>query len=449
MPEEKKHKNNGLKIFFGILICIFVLAYMGYQVASYFFSGSISLYQVTSGSSESSYESQYTALILRQETVITSEKSGYINFFVGDSTPVSAGEDTYLIDKSGTLYEELSQAASSVAVFNEEELLEIKNTICDFDTTFSEDTYSDVYNFKYKLESQLLDLIYSSAFESLGADLSSYDVISSEISGIMIHSTDGFEDVDADDMQASYFRQTNYERDMVTSNEYVEAGDAVYKVVTSEEWQLVIQIDDADAFEDISSLEVEFLKDGITATCDFYMYTSAGFTYGVLTLDKYMYRYVSDRYIQISLTDSSVKEGYMIPASSVSSQQFYIVPSQYLTTGGNSSSYGFLIQSEDTDGSTSVQFVVPDIVKTTDEYVYVSSDFLDEGDVIVQTDTNETYTVRAKENLEGVYVSENGSYSFECVEITGSNGDYYIVDPDSSSISLYDNIVYDAKKVTG
>ena len=447
MPEEKKKKKYSLRIILGILACLFMIVYMIYQVSSYFFSSSISLYQVVKGSSASSYESQYTALILREETVITSSKSGYINFFVGDSTPISVDEETYLIDESGTLYEELSEMASDVAIFNEEELLEIKNTICDFDTTFSEDEYSDVYSFKYKLESQLLDIIYSSAFDSLSIDLAEYDVMTSEISGIMAHWTDGFEDIDADNMEASYFRQSNYSKNMITSNEYVEAGDAVYKVVTSEEWQLVIQIDDADAFEDVDSIEIEFLKDGITATCDFYMYTSAGFTYGVLSLDKYMYRYVSDRYVQISLTDSSVEEGYMIPVSSVSTEQFYIIPAEYLTTGGNSSSYGFLVQTTDQSG-TSVQFVVPDIVKTTDEYVYVSSEFFDEGDIIVQTDTNETYTIRIKENLEGVYVSENGSYNFACVEITGTNGDYYIVDPDSSSINLYDNIVYDAQKIT-
>lgn len=444
MPETEENRKNRSKIIIGILVCVLVLAYLIYQLCTYFFSSSIQLYQVGEGSSESRFDGQYTALILREETVVSSESSGYVNFFVGDCAPVSVNEETYLIDESGTLYETLSEIASEGAILSDEELLEIKNTVYEFDTTFDIDNYYDIYNFKYKLASQLFDIIYSSAFESSSINLSSYTVYTSDISGILVHSTDGFEDVSADEMEASYFRQTNYERSLITSNDYVEAGSPVYKVVTSEDWQLVIQIDDSSAFEDVSSLEIEFLKDGITASCDFYMYTTAGITYGVLSLDKYMYRYVSDRYIQISITDEDAVSGFMIPKSAVATEQFYIVPADFLTTGGNSSSSGFLVRSED----GSVQFLVPEIVRTTDEYVYVSTEFLEEGDVLIQTETNETYTVRIKENLEGVYISESGSYSFSYVEITGENGDYYIVNKSSTTLSLYDNIVQDAERVT-
>lgn len=451
MPKEKsKGKNNRFKILIGLLVCVLILVYLGYELVVYFSGNSVQLYEVSEGYTESKYESQYSALAIREETVVYSPSSGYVNFFVGDSTPLAVGEETYLIDESGTLYEELSESASEVAIFNESELLKIKNTIYDFDTTFDADNFYDVYNFKYKLESQLIDIIYSSAFESSSLDLSNYTVLTSDISGIMVHSIDGFEDADPDEMEASYFRQSNYERTIITSNDYIEQGDAVYKVVTSEEWELVIQIEDSSVFEDVDSLDIEFLKDGITATCDFYMYTTAGNTYGVLSLDKYMYRYVSDRYLQIAITDDTL-EGLKIPKSALTQEQFYTIPVEFLTTGGNSSSSGFLVQTEsEEEGETAVQFVVPDIVKTTDEYVYVSSEFLSEGDILVQTDTNETYTVRARENIDGVYVSENGTYTFSPVNIIGENGDYYIVEDESgsSALSLYDNVVENAESIS-
>ena len=449
MPQENEvNKNNKYKIIIGIIVCILVIAYLIYQAFTYFGSGTVRLYEVGAGSSKSAYESQYTALVLREETVVYSASSGYVNFFVGDSTPISVGEETYIIDENGNLYEMLSESAQSLSIFDDDDLLKIKNSIYDFDTSFDTDNYSDVYSFKSRLESQLLDTIYSSVFESTSIDLSAYTIYSTDISGIMVHSVDGFEDIDADSMEASYFRKTNYEKTMITSNDYIEQGNPVYKVVTSEEWQLVIQIEDSSAFEDISSLEIEFLKDGITASCDFYMYTSAGNTYGVLTLDKYMYRYVSDRFLQISISDDT-ESGLMIPKSSVTTQQYYIVPADYLTTGGNSSSSGLLVQSASESG-TSVQFVVPDIVKQTDEYIYVSTDFLDEGDVIIQAETNETYTVRIKDNVEGVYVWESGTYSFTPVNILGENGDYYIVEKQtsSSSLKLYDKVAADAESIS-
>lgn len=448
MPQgNTKGKDNRSKIFAGILVCICVLIYLIYQMCSFFMGNSIQLYKVGVGSSESRFESQYIAVAIREEEVVYSQSSGYVNYFVGDSTPVSVGEDAYLIDESGTLYETLSESAAGLTVFDDEELLDIKNTIADFNTSFDITNYYDVYNFKYKLESQLLDLIYSNVFENSAIDLSAYSVLTSEYSGIMMHSVDGFEDVSADDMEASYFRKSNYERTIITSNDYVESGSAVYKVVTSEEWSLVIQIEDSSAFEDVSSLTIEFLKDGISATCDFYMYTSAGNTYGVLTLDDYMYRYVSDRYLEISVTDDT-ESGLLVPKTSVTTEQFYVVPQDYLTTGGNSSSYGLMVQTEE-DGETSVQFIVPEIADRDDEYVYISSEYLKEGDVLVQSETNETYTVRIKENIEGVYVFESSSYDFTPVSIIGENGEFYVVEKESGSSALkqYDNIVEDAESV--
>lgn len=445
MPNEEKQLKNRSRIIIGILICLFILAYLIYQLLTYYTGSSISLYQVSTGSAESGFSSQYTALILRDETVVYASESGYVNFFAGDCSPVAVGDETCVIDSSGSLYEELTASALQVAVLNENELSDIKDTIYEFDITFDTDSYYDVYTFKYKLESQLFDTIYSSVFDSSYADLSGYEIQTCAIAGIMLHSTDGFEDISADEMEAAYFRQENYEKNIITSNEYVSSGDAVYKVVTSEEWNLVIQIDDPDVFEDIDSLEIQFLKDSVTASCDFYMYTTGGYTYGVLTLDKYMYRYVSDRYISISILNDA-EEGLMIPKTSLASEQFYAIPADFLTTGGNSSSKGFLVQTEE-NGSSSVTFIVPEIITSNDEYVYVSSEFVEAGDILVQADTNETFTVRIKENIDGVYVSENGSYSFTAVTVIGENGDYYIVEK-GGSLNLYDNIVYNAESVS-
>ena len=78
MPEENKQKTNRSKVIIGILVCLFILVYLIYQLLTYFTGSSISLYQVAEGSSESAYSSQYTALILRQETVLYSDTGGYV-----------------------------------------------------------------------------------------------------------------------------------------------------------------------------------------------------------------------------------------------------------------------------------------------------------------------------------------------------------------------------------
>ncbi len=107
--------------------------------------------------------------------------------------------------------------------------------------------------------------------------------------------------------------------------------------------------------------------------------------------------------------------------------------------GGDSSSTGFLKQT----GSTT-EFITPEISYEDDEYYYVSTSLLESGDILVQSDTNEQFTVSEKANMTGVYVYESGSYVFTIVDILGENGSYYIVKSGVSySVSIYDQILKD------
>lgn len=432
-----------------ILLCAAVFVYLVVYCCIYFFGESESIYEVTSGSTESQYDAQYTAIALRDETVVTAGTSGYINFFVGDSMPVSVGANAYVIDESGELSALLEEAAKDSSVLSDSDLDELKDTIYDFDIIFDEQDYDDVYSFKSMIQSQILDLINSSVFENLSGTISesasaSYVIGTSEISGIVQHSTDGFEAVTLDDLSTSLFKKEEYVKTTISSNDLVEKGQSIYKVVTSEEWSLVFQISDTALFEDLSSLTIRILSDDLTVTGDFEMLTTAGNTYGIISLEKYMIRYISDRYIQFEV-EEDLTEGLKVPKTSVVTKQFYTIPVEYLTTGGNSSAKGFMVQTYETDGTTSVNFVTPEISKTTDEYCYVSTDEIDSGTVLVEPDSTSVYQVNAKENVDVVYVYSSGTYSCRIVDIIGENGSYYIVEDGTSyGINIYEQILEDA-----
>ena len=437
-PTGKKRLN------IGIIICLVILLYLAVTFCTYFFGKNTEIYEVVDGRSESSQSSQFTAIALRTETIVNSTESGYVNYFVGDAVPVHVGQQTVVIDKSGSLSGRLSSMAQDTVLLENSDLEKINESIYDFDSAFDRDNYSDTYYFKYKIESQILDLVNTNAFESIST-LDTVDsqlkIMNSEISGIVLHSCDGFEDVTILDIEASHFRKANYSKQYFSSNDRVSEGSPIYKVVTDEDWQLVMQLTGNDNWDGRDYVNVEFLSDGLVTECAFETFTRAGNKYGVISLSKYLYRYISSRYLQIRLVEDSLS-GLKIPKTAVGSEEFYLIPVDFLTTGGNSSREGFLKQVTLKDGTASVEFITPDIVKENDQYVYVSVDTLNAGDLIQMPESEVTYRVYATESLNVAYIYDGGEYYRRLVEIIGENSGYYIIDPDTSGgLRRYDQIL--------
>ena len=447
----KLNKKQKKQLNIGIIICVLIILYLVVNFCIYLFTNRIAVYEVTAGSTASRFEGQYNALILREETIVPSAGTGYVSFFVGDATPIHVGQQTYVVDGSGEISQRLEEAAKDQSILSAENLGRIRDSLFDFDTSFNSDHYYEVYNFKYKIESQIQELINSSVFESINSDLeslgeNSYKIVSSDSSGILLHHVDGFESVTPDSVESSSFNKANYQKHIIKTNDLVGEGDPVYKLVTSDRWNLVFQITYPESFEGISNIDIEFLKDNVIANADFYMYTKSGNTYGVLTLDKYLIRYVTERFVQISLIDKT-QEGIKVPKTSITEKQFYTIPTSYLSQGGNSSTRGFNKQVILEDGSTSIQFVTPTITRIIEDTCYVSTSDFSDGDILVMNESDSRFQVGSKENLKGVFVSNGGYAIFKAVEIIGENNSFYILDPSKSQVSLFDQIVKNSAKV--
>ena len=75
-----------------------------------------------------------------------------------------------------------------------------------------------------------------------------------------------------------------------------------------------------------------------------------------------MVRYADDRYLSIELILED-ESGLKIPKSSVAEEAFFVIPQEYVTTGGNSSSQGVLVSE---DGESAV-FQAVDIFNISDD----------------------------------------------------------------------------------
>ena len=63
--------------------------------------------------------------------------------------------------------------------------------------------------------------------------------------GVISYSVDGYEDITLDRINPDLFKDTtSVERDQLSSAEKVEADVPVYKLVTSDEWKIVVPLTD-------------------------------------------------------------------------------------------------------------------------------------------------------------------------------------------------------------
>lgn len=442
-PGTIKYKSHRFHINIGMIICIIIILYFVAYFFDFLVNRSSSFYEVDTGYTSSEFDGQYTALIIRDEKVVSSGSTGFVNYFVGDESPVYVGQQAYMIDTSGELSYRLGQAAQSQAILNENDLSEIKNSLYEFRTSFQDSDYYDTYHFKYQLESQILELVNTSIFENNDIRYAgNVTIYKSDLAGIAMHYIDGFENCTIDSFDASSFRKNAYSKSIIKSNDHVDAGSPVYKVITSEEWYLVIQINNPDAFKDLNVVSIEFLKDNISADANFEVITRGGNYYGVITLNKYMIHYASDRYTQIAFKDDTYS-GLKIPESAVTYQTYLAVPSEFLVSGGNSSELGFAVKTMFREDMETVVLKYPQIVKQENNlcYIPISDNTLQIGDVLVDSDSRNEFTIGMTAEIQGVYVNTGDDPVFRFIDILGENNGFYIVSTNSANgIKLFDQV---------
>ena len=166
--------------------------------------------------------------------------------------------------------------------------------------------------------------------------------------GIIAYSTDGYENITLSDLTEDILNKKGYESSSVKDNTQVKKGDAIYKLIQDNKWNIVILLSDESAkdMSEMTSVKVRFSKDNETAVAGFSVQKINGMNVGVLSFSNSMVRYVQERYLDMELILQDVS-GLKIPKSAVTEKDFYLVPQDYLTQGGNSNNTGVLIDNGD------------------------------------------------------------------------------------------------------
>ena len=101
------------------------------------------------------------------------------------------------------------------------------------------------------------------------------------------------------------------------------------------------------------------------------------------------------------------------------------------------------------DGESIVKLIHPTLYYETEEYYYVDSEEVSQGDLVLMSNSQNTYEIGTdKGSLIGVYNINKGYAVFKQINIIYENEEYAIVETKTSyGISLYDHIALDASEI--
>ncbi len=428
------------------VMCIYML----YHIFTYFTANNITIYEVSQGSISSNLE--YNALAIRQEQIVYADNSGDILYIAENFGKVGSKSQVYALDTSGEILSSINESAANAEIsLNNDDYSKLQNVISTYMVDFDTQRFNKAYSFKSDIESQAEQLYTISAMEQMGEALQSaidsgtFSIYSSPTPGLVVFSIDNFEDLTIDSFNSDSFDTSKYSSTNLKTQTTVNSGDPVYKLITSDHWNLICEIDDDlyDLLQDETYLKIKFLEDDAETWTSISFTEKAGKKYIILSLDDSMDRYADSRYVHIKFINNNIS-GLKIPNSSIVSKEFFKIPKDYTYQGNNSDDLGFLMQ---TDSGNNL--IYPTIYYEDDDYYYLDDVDVSRGDKLIKPNSNELYVIGTDTGeLEGVYNVNKGYAVFKQIEILFQNSDYSIIKTGTSyGISMYDHIVLQGDEV--
>ncbi len=438
----------------GVIIFAIIFIYMAFSVYTYMKKEKIQFYEVVEGNIVN--DRDYTGIILRDESVQRTDRAGYINYYVREGKRAAVGTRVYSIDETGSLENFLAENPEANVTLTDANLADIKRQLASFSLSYQDSLFDEIYDLHSTVEAAVLEYVNFNALGSLDALMEQTGITFQQVrapsSGVVSYSIDGYEGLDPTQISAASFDRAGYAKAITKAGQLIEKDAPVYKLIGSDNWSILFPLTEADVaeFGDKKQLSVSFDSRELDTSGSFSMITgSDGQPYGRLDFDQYMVQFVSDRFITFEV-DSDRVVGLKIPVSSVTEKSFYVVPSAYMTQGGDSSEPGFLKEIYSENG-TQVQFVPTTIYYSTDTECYIDMGEkapFQSGDYVVKPDSTERFQIGRSASLTGAYNINKGYAVFKQIEILKSNDEYYTIRKGTDyGLSVYDHIVLDADTV--
>ena len=349
-----------------------------------------------------------------------------------------------------SLLEEQNQGTGALT---ENDLSEIRRQLNAYSLSYRDEAFDAIYNTKYMLEASVLECVNFNTLDNQGQMMeqlgATFKQITTPVSGVVSYNIDSYEGLDSSQVNEQIFDRSQYQRPITKAGQRVEPGTPIYKMITDDNWSVMFPITEEEGvtFSAQERLNVTFPRQNLVTTGTFSLVTgNDGKAYGKLDFDKYMVQFVSDRYVDFEVM-TTVTEGLKIPVSSVTTKNFFLIPTNFLIKGEEGLEDGFNKEVYSESG-TSVVFVPVTIYYSNDEYYYIDCEKEQEiqaGDYLVSSDSQERFQVGVTASLQGVYNINKGYTVFRQIEILAQGDEFYTIQKNMNyGLSVYDHIVLNA-----
>lgn len=448
---RKYHKplniNIGM-IIFGVMFIYIIICILMYTRTEH-----LTGYEVKMGSL--TVNNVYRGIALRKETLYEAIDAGFVYYFVPEGTHVACGDLVYAVDSSSNLAEIMNEAADENMLTNND-YNGLKLKIMNYRSGFDETAFSTVYDFKYDLQSEVAKLNNQALLHAMNAmtETAGISRCYADKAGAVVFSGDGFEETTPQEITLD-----SYDEEKYIKNQYLAAGrfgknDNVYKLVTSENWEIVIPVDTerVPELEEAEYVKVKFMKDQYVTSGKVTVYGSdaeEGITFVGLTFTTSMINYITDRFIDIELVLEE-NTGLKIPNSAIAQRNFFLIEEDYIVLHSDNKTQGVMRQTFTEDNELTTEFVKTPIYNVDEEegIYYVDESVLKVGDVLYKPDSADTCTVSKQASLIGVFNINKGYADFKQIKVLYDNEEYSIVESNTSyGLRAYDHIALDASTV--
>lgn len=448
-----------LNLNIGMLIFAVILVYVVVCIVLYFQTGHVVRYEVKKGSL--AMNNLYRGIVVRDETIVNADISGYVNYYANEGERVAAGDLVYIVDETGRLNEELENMTLGENTLSDKELLEFRSELVNFSHSFDKNNFLPVYDEKVSLNNTVKKMASTNMLanvERMQASAGSGNIISrsnARETGIVSYWVDGYESLTPDQVTEDVYDQTAYleKKVQLLSNTLVGKGDPVYKLNTEEEWSLVIPVDSLEQGEQLEAeqyIKVRFMKNqaeswGKTKLLN----NSDGKHYLQLTFTNSMITFVNDRFLEIELLIHD-ETGLKIPNSAIVDKEFYLIPEDFVVSEGNNGKGQINRQYVMDNGEVSSKLYEISLYSydSKEKVYYVDSSILERENILLRENSQEIFVVSNTATLTGVYNLNNGYADFRQISIIAQNEEYAIVESNTRyGLNVYDYIALNAQSV--
>lgn len=448
----RREVNIGLVVAFGVLVLLVIHIYR------YFTTPHLSVYEVLEGSAKG--EVPAVAMILREETVYTTDEAGYLNYYYREGARVAKDTKVYSLNDTSDL-QNLLQLNEENPVLNTNDIVRLKNDIRSFTANYTDTSFGEAYSLHEDILSDYLryrDLSLLDAISGGLPDGSAFHTVYAKESGTLTYFSDRYDGYTRASLKGDEFEPDNLvvpERSKPTGISAIESF--AYKLVTEEDWELVIKLDD----ESLKRLQNENGKvkfkisgDSTIYEKEYELLTLNGGYYICVAMDRYGNDYLTQRFLDITIY-FSMEEGLKIPKTAILEKEMYQIPERFVGHGGGEEdNLGVVMEYFDEESGS----IKPDFKEITplfkeNGYYFVAKEDMDADRYInsmglaEETERAMLYSFLTKK--EGVYNMNKGYAVFKRIERLTDLEDYILVKGGlPGGVALYDHIVLDVSAVT-